>query len=92
MILLFGAELTQQWAKRRGSGIETEEGAVRVIEHEEQLRPARHGSAREAGRRAARASAGASTRSSAATPRRGGLADYILGLPVLYLLFRRTKR
>jgi membrane protein len=92
MILLFGAELTQQWAKRRGSGIEPEEGAVRVIEHEEQLRPGQHGSAREAGRRAARASAGASTGSSASTQRRGGLADYILALPVVYLLFRRTKR
>jgi membrane protein len=35
MILLFGAEFTQQWAKRRGSGIEPMEGAVRVIEHEQ---------------------------------------------------------
>ena len=30
LILLFGAELTQQWANRRGSGITPEEGAVRV--------------------------------------------------------------
>ena len=30
LILLFGAELTQQWADRRGSGIVPEEGAVRV--------------------------------------------------------------
>ena len=31
LIFLFGAELTQQWADRRGSGITPEEGAVRVV-------------------------------------------------------------
>ncbi len=35
MILLFGAEFTQVWAKRRGKGITPEEGAVRVHEHVE---------------------------------------------------------
>lgn len=30
VILLFGAEFTQQWANRRGSGIVPEDGAVRV--------------------------------------------------------------
>jgi membrane protein len=30
MILLFGAEFTQQWAKQRGRGIEPKEGAVRT--------------------------------------------------------------
>ena len=39
MILLFGAEFTQQWAKRRGSGIEPEDGAVRVIQRTAQVRP-----------------------------------------------------
>lgn len=39
MILLLGAELTQQWAATRGAGNEPEEGAVRVIEHEELVRP-----------------------------------------------------
>ncbi|HEV7590806.1 MAG TPA: YihY/virulence factor BrkB family protein, partial [Longimicrobium sp.] len=32
MIVLFGAEFTQTWAVRRGSGIRPEEGAVRVTE------------------------------------------------------------
>lgn len=34
MIVLFGAEFTQTWAERRGSGITPEEGAVRVVEEE----------------------------------------------------------
>lgn len=38
MILLFGAEFTQQWAKRRGSGIAPEDGAVRVVETEHHIR------------------------------------------------------
>jgi membrane protein len=32
MILLFGAEFTESWADRRGSGIAPERGAVRVVE------------------------------------------------------------
>ncbi|NNJ26750.1 YihY/virulence factor BrkB family protein [Alienimonas chondri] len=36
VIFLFGAELTQQWADRRGSGIVPEEGAVRVRRQIEQ--------------------------------------------------------
>lgn len=32
LIVLFGAEFTQAWADARGSGIEPEEGAVRVVE------------------------------------------------------------
>ena len=32
MIVLFGAEFTQTWATRRGSGIHPEEGAVKVTE------------------------------------------------------------
>jgi membrane protein len=32
MILLFGAEFTQTWARRRGGGIEPERGAVRIAE------------------------------------------------------------
>jgi membrane protein len=44
MILLFGAEFTQAWARQRGSGIEPEPGAVRIVEQsrrvEEGARPA----------------------------------------------------
>ena len=31
-IVLFGAELTQSWARQHGSGIVPAEGAVRVVE------------------------------------------------------------
>jgi membrane protein len=41
MILLFGAEFTETWAERRGSGIEPEEGAVRVVKEERTEPPAR---------------------------------------------------
>jgi membrane protein len=37
MILLFGAEFTQVWAKRRGGGIQPEEGAVRVGDYSEPI-------------------------------------------------------
>src|SRR5215207_537540 len=38
MILLFGAEFTQTWADRRGSGIAPEKGAVRVVQEKKQVR------------------------------------------------------
>lgn len=38
MILLLGAEFTQIWANDRGSGIEPEEGAVRVVERKHHIR------------------------------------------------------
>jgi len=38
MILLFGAEFTQVWAKRRGSGIAPDRGAVRVLQERRPLR------------------------------------------------------
>lgn len=34
MILLFGAEFTQQWSRQKGAGIRPEKGAVRVVEQE----------------------------------------------------------
>jgi membrane protein len=39
MIVLFGAEFTQVWARQKGSGIEPEEGAVRVVEETREVRP-----------------------------------------------------
>ena len=39
MIVLLGAEFTQQWANTRGGGIEPEEGAVRVVEQVREVRP-----------------------------------------------------
>lgn len=85
MIILFGAEFTQQWAKQRGSGIEPKEGAVRVIETEQHLRPGQFSGAHDGGPRVAAATL-------APSAKRGGLLDYVLGLPVLYLLFRRQRR
>lgn len=38
MILLFGAEFTQVWAKRYGHGIQPEPGAVRVIQETKHVR------------------------------------------------------
>lgn len=38
MILLFGAEFTQVWAKRHGSGIAPAKGAVRVLEEKRHVR------------------------------------------------------
>ena len=38
MIVLFGAELTQAWAKRYGQGIRPDDGAVRVVEEKQHLR------------------------------------------------------
>ena len=38
MILLFGAEFTQAWSERRGSGIVPEPGAVRVVQEKKQVR------------------------------------------------------
>jgi membrane protein len=37
MIVLFGAEFTQEWATARGSGLEPKQGAVRVVEKEVEL-------------------------------------------------------
>jgi membrane protein len=38
MILLYGAEFTQIWADRRGSGIAPQKGAVRVVQEKKRLR------------------------------------------------------
>jgi len=46
MILLFGAEFTQAWAERRGSGIEPERGAVRVVQEKKQVRQGQPATAR----------------------------------------------
>jgi membrane protein len=37
--VLFGAELTQSWVERYGSGIRPEEGASFVVERKERVRP-----------------------------------------------------
>ena len=94
MILLLGAEFAQQWVKRRRKGITPKEGAVRVVERDVLLRPGEPGSVQgavdEALGTAAFARAGAAVRRPAGAGR-GGIGDWIMGLPVLYLIFRRAR-
>ena len=45
MILLFGAEFTQVWVKRHGSGIAPDKGAVRVLEEKRHIREGQPASA-----------------------------------------------
>jgi membrane protein len=88
MILLFGAEFTQEWATARGSGIVPSAGAVKVVKHEEEIRggtSATAGRAPESGARGADARAGGAK---AGPSDRGGFVHWLVGLPVLLLLFR----
>lgn len=90
MILLLGAEFTQHWVTRRGTeGIVPKEGAVRVVERETLVRPGEPGSVQGAAATDRAASSPASATSGGGG--RGGIGDWILGLPVLYLVFRRTR-
>ena len=96
MILLFGAEFTQQWAKQRGSGIRPEKGAVRVVEREDVVRdgarePARGGKG-ETGRSAGRergAGHAAAQRGAPGPAESGGVGKALLGVPIVLLLFGR---
>jgi hypothetical protein len=72
MIVLFGAEFTQQWAKQRGGGIRPEDGAVQADDN---------------GKAASEVAAAPTT----APAKRGGFGDWIVGLPVLYLIFRGRR-
>lgn len=99
MILLFGAEFTQQWAVERGSGIRPEKGAVRVIEKEEIVRPGQQGARRGKGEKGgqrdlpAAASRRASTDRAAepAPAKSGGVVQTLLGVPVFLMLFARKR-
>jgi membrane protein len=87
MILLLGAEFTQQWVKHRGAGIVPKKGAVRVVENEELVRPGEPGAVQRGGGSPAGTGPGTSTSASGG----GGVLGYILGLPILYLIFRRPR-
>jgi len=83
MIILLGAEFTQEWATEHGHAIEPEEGAVRAdVADREAAGERATGDEKSSGRPA-------SGRPAAA--RRGGVGDWIIGLPVLVLLFRRRN-
>jgi membrane protein len=83
MIILLGAEFTQEWAAEHGHAIEPEDGAVRAdVADREAAGERATGDEKSAGRPASRRPAAA---------RRGGVGDWIIGLPVLVLLFRRRN-
>lgn len=70
LIVLFGAEFTQEWAVARGHGVEPKEGAQHAVQRTEAR----------GDRRAGRTHS-------------GGVTDWIVGLPALYLLFKwRAKK
>jgi membrane protein len=83
MIVLFGAEFTQEWATQRGRGIEPEKGAVRIIEREERVDVG----AGQGGRTHGVVPVAASNREPVRRAS-GGIGDWLVGLPVLYLLFK----
>jgi membrane protein len=89
MILLFGAEFTQQWARQRGSGIEPKDGAVRVVETEQHVKAGEPGS-RIGGKGAPpeppRGDVAAQQR-----PEKVGLGQALLGIPVFLFLARRGR-
>ncbi len=51
MILFFGAEFTQKWAESRGSGIQPEKGAVRVVEETHHIREPEAGNSKQSARK-----------------------------------------
>lgn len=92
VIILLGAEFTQEWAAQHGHAIEPEAGAVRadLVEAEE----AREEAAKRPGARTPRAAAGRAATSVAPANNgsRGGAMDWLLGLPIILLLLRRRRR
>ena len=84
MFLLFGAEFTQAWATERGRGVRPEEGAVRVIERQVQVGPGRPAEGKDG-------SDVAATERAPSRRGKGGFGDWLVGLPVLYLLFRQRS-
>jgi len=90
MILLFGAEFTQAWATERRGGVKPEEGAVRVVEKEVRVPGGLAGKRGDAvavkGRPSSADVRDGKRRES------GGFIDWLVGLPVLYLIFRHRTR
>lgn len=99
MILLFGAEFTQQWAKQRGRGIGPEKGAVRVVESEEHIRPGEPG-ARTGGPVGDREGAGprrpgervAADEAAEGSPGKVSLVQALLGVPIFLALTGRGRK
>jgi membrane protein len=89
MIVLLGAEFTQEWALQRGEGLEPADGAVRVME-QEVLQPA--GTAGKHPDNLKPEPVRGGTRKPVGGQKSGGIGDWLLGLPVLYLLFKRGTK
>jgi membrane protein len=89
MIVLFGAEFTQEWATQRGHGIEPAKGAVRTVEREVEI--GSHGPVPAMAKERAASDRAAADRP---LPNRatGGIADWIVGLPALYFLVRHRGK
>ena len=95
-IVLFGAEFTQVWATQRGQGTRPREGAVRVIRQKQSVppddAPAIAAANRPAGSRSTigiRATTHGTVGGPSARPaKKRRWIDWIIGLPVLYFLFR----
>jgi membrane protein len=81
MIILLGAEFTQEWARSRGEGIEPEEGAVRVVRTEEQV------GGEESGARGPRGATSAPP-----APEKKGLMQTLLGAALFVALTGRKRR
>ena len=90
MILLFGAEFTQAWSTARGPGVLPEEGAVRVVDKEVRV-PGGLAGKPDAGIAAKDRASSANVRDGR-RGRSGGFVDWLVGLPVLYLVFRKRSR
>ena len=89
MIVLFGAEFTQAWTtRRRGRGVRPEEGAVRVVEREVRMPGGRAGKPRDADGTAAMDRASKPSIPRGDRRESGKFVDWLIGLPVLYLLVR----
>jgi membrane protein len=98
MIILFGAEFTQAWARRRGDGLRPKKDAVRVVEKEVVVRDGGRITGPKEGKDepgvAASASASAGARPAAVSAGRGsggGIGKALLGVPVFMLLFGRRR-
>lgn len=85
MIVLFGAEFTQEWATQRGAGMEPSKGAVRVVEREVEIGSSGPVPAM------ARDRTSEKPASDRPLPNRGngGFSDWLIGLPALFFLVRK---
>lgn len=94
MIILFGAEFTQAWARRRGDGLRPKKDAVRVVEKEVVVRDTGTVKGPKAPKdepRIAGGSRGGRVAGAGAGADGGGIGKALLGVPVFMLLFGRRR-